>query len=299
MARLFNAYIMLDWTAAAAPKTGKDSVWIGVTKRDIRFRPTFEAFNPATRMEAEARLREVLADLKRRGESALIGFVSPLGYPEGTAAALKLKDPAWAGMWSFLASNVVDKKDNTNNRFAVANKMNRLMTDEARPFWGGGPRDVQRWLQATKPAAHGPDLPPLFRRTETARGAKAKTPAIWQLMGPGAVGGQAILAIPAARRLADELGPKAKVWPFDTGWKALGADDVAGLAVLIAEAAPIVSPPMEPGEVPDRALVRALCDRSAKLDDQGKLGAAFAPPAGVSAADLKAVEREEGWALEL
>ena len=118
-------------------------------------------------------------------------------------------------------------------------------------------------------------------------------------MGAGAIGGQAILAIPAARRLADELGAKAKVWPFETGWRALGSDDVADLSVLISEAAPIDSPPMEPGEVVDRALVRALCDRAAKLDDQGKLGAAFAAPAGVSEADLKAVESEEGWALVL
>ena len=151
MTRLFHAYIMVDWSAAQTPKTGKDSVWIGLMKRDIRFRPSFEAFNPATRAEAELKIREILADLKRRNERALIGFDFNLGYPRGLASALKVKDENWAGVWAFLASNVVDKKDNTNNRFAVAAKMNRLMTDQPWPFWGCPPKDAQRWLTPTKP----------------------------------------------------------------------------------------------------------------------------------------------------
>ena len=56
MARLFNAYVIADWSANAKPKTGADSIWIGVLKRDVRFQFTFESFNPATRAEAEARL---------------------------------------------------------------------------------------------------------------------------------------------------------------------------------------------------------------------------------------------------
>ena len=58
MARLFNAYVMVDWSAASAPKQGKDSIWIGVIKRDIRFRNTFEAVNPPTR-EAAMQARRV------------------------------------------------------------------------------------------------------------------------------------------------------------------------------------------------------------------------------------------------
>ena len=174
MPRLFDAYVMVDWSAASAPKIGKDSVWIGVMKRDIRFRLAFDAFNPPTRSQAETKLREVLADLRRRNERALVGFDFPLGFPEGTAAGLKLKSPDWRGLWAFLGSNVVDKADNTNNRFAVAAKMNRLMTDEARPFWGAPAKDAQTWLSPTKPAAHGPDLPPPLRRTEIATQGKGK-----------------------------------------------------------------------------------------------------------------------------
>ncbi|MCE3289702.1 MAG: cobalamin biosynthesis protein CbiG, partial [Caulobacter sp.] len=41
MARLFDAFVMVDWSASSTPKTGRDSIWIGVNKRDARFRPTF------------------------------------------------------------------------------------------------------------------------------------------------------------------------------------------------------------------------------------------------------------------
>ncbi|MGC1301416.1 MAG: cobalamin biosynthesis protein CbiG, partial [Caulobacteraceae bacterium] len=162
MTRLFNAYVMVDWSAAATAKTGKDSIWIGVTKRDIRFRPTFEAFNPPTRQAAEAQLRTILTDLRRRNDAALIGFDFSLGYPDGTAAMLKLKSHGYNAMWAFLASNIVDKADNTNNRFAVASKMNRLMTDQPWPFWGAPARDAQRWLSSTRTTApEGFSLPVL------------------------------------------------------------------------------------------------------------------------------------------
>jgi hypothetical protein len=301
VSRLFNAYVMVNWSAAAAPKTGKDGVWIGVLKRDIRFRLTFEAFNPPTRQAGEAQLREVLADLRRRGDRALVGFDIPFGFPAGSTERLALKDPSWAGLWAFLAANVVDKADNTNNRFAVANKMNRLMTNSARPFWGAPARDAQTWLSSTKPV-HGDDLPPALRRTEQATQSlgKAGAKTIWQLFGAGAIGGQAIVGIPAIKRLKDELGDKALVWPFETGWRALKPDDLAGREVVLAEVYPaIVMPKPEPGEAPDRAQVRALAEQFAKLDEAGKLAAAFAAPKSVDPETVALAETEEGWILGL
>jgi len=299
LARLFNAYVMVDWSAASSPKTGKDSIWIGVLKRDTRFRLAFEAFNPPTRQAAEAKLREVLADLRRRGERVLIGFDFPLGFPAGTAAALELKSPDWRGMWGFLASNVADKADNTNNRFAVAAKMNRLMTDEPRPFWGAPARDTQRWLAATKPATHAADLPPLFRRTELAAQGLGRTArSIWQILGNGTVGSQAIVGIPAVKRLADELGDRLAVWPFATGWKALTAEDVEGKDALAVEVdSSLQAAKLEPGEAPDRAQVRATAEHFARLDEAGKLGAQFAPPKTADPAEVTQVEQEEGWIL--
>ena len=302
MSRLFNAYVMVDWSAAAAPKQGKDSVWIGVMKRDIRFRLTFEAFNPATRGAAETQLRDVLADLRRRGDKALLGFDFSLGFPAGVADALKLKEPNWRGMWNFLGANIVDKADNTTNRFAVAAKINRLMTDEARPFWGAPPKDVQRWLQPTKPLPSDLDatLPAQLRHAEFATQGlgKAGAKSMWQLTGAGAVGGQALVGIPALKRIKDELGDKALVWPFESGWRALTPDDLEGRELVAAEVYPaLVTAKPEPGEIPDRAQVRALAEHFAKLDEAGKLATAFAPPKDAAPDLIDTVEREEGWIL--
>jgi hypothetical protein len=296
VARLFNAYVMVDWSANSKPKAGSDSIWIGVLKRDVRFQFVFESFNPTTRSEAEKRLTAVLDDLKKRGERTLLGFDFPLGFPRGTAAALKLKTEDWAGLWTFLAANVVDKADNTNNRFAVASKMNRLMTDEARPFWGSPPKDVQRWLTSTKPAEHGSDVPPVLRHAETATpGAKP----IWQIFGNGTVGSQAIVGIPAVGRLKAARGEGFKIWPFETGWKPLSAADLDGVEVLAAEVYPsLVKAEPLPGDTKDLAQVRALCQHFAKLDEAGKLAAAFGPAKDTAADSVLDVEREEGWILD-
>ena len=299
MSRLFSAYVMVDWSAAASPRTGKDSIWIGVIKRDIRFRPTFEAFNPATRDEAMKVLGDVLADLRRRGERALVGFDFALGYPEGTASALDLKVKDWSGLWAFLASNVVDKPTNVNNRFQVAAKMNRLMTDQPFPFWGCPANDAQRWLTTTKPEADLSGLPQLRRAEKLTRlTVKGGAKSVWQVFGNGTVGSQAIVGIPRVKALADPLGDKARVWPFQTGWKTLTPADVEGVEAVFAEVYPaLVETKPEPGEVPDRAQVRALCEHFLKLDEAGDLGAAFGPSTAAGEEERAVVEGEEGWIL--
>jgi len=294
VARLFNAYVIADWSANAKPKTGADSIWIGVMKRDVRFQFTFEAINLATRTEAETRLTSILDDLARRGERTFLGFDFPLGFPRGTGSALKLKDEGWSGLWAFLAANVVDKADNTNNRFAVANKMNRLMTGEARPFWGSPPKDVQTWLQSTKPE-HGTGVPPVMRHADiAARGAKS----IWQVFGNGTVGSQALVGIPAVGRLKAARGETFRVWPFETGWKTLTEADLAGVEVVAAEVYPsLVKPEPLPGEIKDQAQVRTLCHHFARLDEAGKLASAFGPAKDFPADAILDVQHEEGWVL--
>ena len=296
MARLFNAYVIVHWSAAGKPTTGPDSVWIGVLKRDVRFRLAFEAHNPPTRLAAEALIGSVLEDRAKRRERTLVGFDFPLGLPRGLAAGLKLPlEHPWRAVWDQLARMVKDKADNTNNRFGVGSEINRRLTDGPFPFWGCPPRDTLTTLQPKRGRDHGPGDVPEFRHVEAAQ--KSPNP-VWKLYYNGAIGPQAILGIPMVRRLEDARAGAMKTWPFETGWKTLGENDLAGVDVVAAEvSAARVKPAPQPGEVKEVALVRALAEHFARLDDAGKLGALFAPAKDTPAEVIGEVQNEEGWAL--
>jgi len=291
--RLFSAYVIVDWSAASKPTTGADSIWIGVMKRDVRFRLAFEAFNVPTRAEAEKKLAAILDDFRKRGEKALVGFDFPLGFPRGLSEALKLTgNLPWLAVWNQIDKMVKDKADNTNNRFGVASEINRRTTGGPFPFWGCPPKDALTTLQPKRPREHGEGDLPEMRHADEA----AKAGSIWKLYYAGSVGGQAILGIPAVKRLHGARS--AKVWPFETGWKALDGADLDGVEVLIAEVYPsFFKAQPQPGEPKDQAQVRVTAEHFARLDEAGKLGALFAAPKDASPELIAEVEREEGWIL--
>jgi hypothetical protein len=294
VARLFTAYVIVDWSAASKAGTGADLVRIGVLKRDVRFRLAFESFAPATRAEAEKRIGLILDDLKKKGERALLGFNFPFGFPRGLAGALKLPGEPWTAVWDFLDKMVKDKADNTNNRFGVAAEINRRTTGGPFPFWGCPPRDTLTTLQPKRAHEHGPDDLPEFRYADQA--VKGASP--WKLYYAGAIGGHAILGIPVLRRLTRTRAVKA--WPFGTGWKALAEADLHGAEALAVEVQLSLVPTAAlPGEAKEQALVRGMAERIARLDEAGKLGAAFAPPKGLPEAEVEAAVHEEGWILNL
>jgi len=296
VSRLFSAYVIVDWSAAAKPSTGADSVWIGVMKRDVRFRLTYESHNPATRAEAERLLNALLDDFKKRSERALVGFDFPLGFPRGFAEALKLPgEHPWRAVWDQLDKMVKDKADNTNNRFGVGSEINRRMTGGPFPFWGCPPKDTLTTLQPKRVREHGPGDLPEFRHADlAAKGASS----IWKLYYNGSVGGQAILGIPAVRRLKVARGEALKAWPFETGFKPLTDADLAGVDVVVAEVYPsLYKAQPAPGEVKDQAQVRVTAEHFARLDEAGKLGAAFGPSKTAPADLVLDAEREEGWIL--
>lgn len=302
MSRLFGAYVLIDWSASETKKTGDQSVFIGVMKRDVRRRPTYEVFNPASRAEAETLLQSILADLRKRGDKVFIGVDFALGFPRGTverlkAAGEKISGPNWSALWSFFAANVVDKPDNTNNRFAVAAKMNRLMTDEAYPFWGAPAKAVQRWLASTKPETYG-GLPEYRLTEDTTKklGGRKVAKSLWQMHGAGVVGGESMLGILMVRRLLEHLGPQATLWPLATGFAPLKPEDLETLDVVVAEIYPaFYSIEKEPGEAKNAAAVRAVAEALYKVDEKGEMGPLFGPPRSLSEDDLNIAATEEGW----
>lgn len=295
MSRLFDDYVMVDWSASAKPATGADSIWVGVLKRDVRLQLRFEAHNPPTRKEAEALIARTLDDLTRRGDRVLLGFDFPLGYPEGSAAALKLAaGPPWAALHAYIAREMKDKADNANNRFQLAAMMNRTISGGPFPFWGCPPRDALSTLSTKKARPHGDGDVPEHRRAEAR--AKAASP-VWKLYTAGSVGSQALTGIPVVARLRASR-PGARIWPFETGWSALSRADLDGVDVVMAEIYPsFLKAAPGPGEVKDLAQVRAVAEHFAALDERGALGSAFGPPKDAAESDIAAVTGEEGWIL--
>jgi hypothetical protein len=296
MARLFNAYVIVDWSAASKRTTGSDSIWIGVLKRDVRFRFSFESHNPSTRKEAETLIGAILDDRAKHRERTFLGVDFNLGFPRGLAAGLALAgDEPWRAVWNQIDRMVTDKADNTNNRFGVASEINRRLTGGPFPFWGCPPRDTLTTLQPKKLRPHGPDDIPEFRHAElAAKGAQS----VWKLYYNGSVGGQTILGIPMARRLKQTRGDRMKVWPFETGWKALSEADLAGVEVLLAEVYPsLFKPTPVAGEVKDLTQVRAVAEHLAKLDEANKLGSMFAPDKATAPDVIVDAQHEEGWIL--
>jgi hypothetical protein len=226
-----------------------------------------------------------------------LGFDFPLGFPRGFAAALNLPgEQPWRATWDQLNKMVKDKADNTNNRFGVGSEINRRMTGGPFPFWGCPPKDALTTLQPKRTREHGPDDLPEFRHADLAAKGAAS---IWKLYYNGSVGGQAILGIPFVRRLKLARGESTvKVWPFETGFRALTEADLEGVDVVVAEVYPsLLKPAAVPGEVKDLTQVRTTAEHFARIDEANKLGALFGPAKDTPADVVLDAEREEGWIL--
>ena len=305
MSRLFGAYVIVDWSSAAKPVSGTEAIAIGVLKRDVRFRLTYEGFTCATRAEAEKRLGLVFDDLKKRNEKAFLGLPFPLGLPRGFAAAMKLPGAPWQGTLDLIDKMAKDKADNVNNRFGVGAEINRRLTGGPFPFWGVPPKDALTTLQPKRGHDHGEGDLPEFRYADLAIHAAAVPPAkggptpIWKLYYAGQIGGLTILGLPMLKRLKKARGEgHVKIWPFETGWKPLTPADLDGVEVLAAEVR-LGQHKSQPAAVEgrDHTEVRGLAEHLAKLDETGKLAAAFGPSKTAAAEEIAAVEQEEGWAI--
>jgi precorrin-8X/cobalt-precorrin-8 methylmutase len=292
---LFDLYVMVDWSAAAAPKLGADSIWIAaLRRRGLSIEPVLLE-NLATRRDAAAVLRALFIGSLARGQRVLAGFDFPLGYPTGLAERLELQGAPWRAVWDEIARSLVDGPDNRNNRFAVAAELNRRLTGEAYPFWSCPAGSAGPFLQPKHHRRHSAGEFPEHRLVD--RRMRGPQPG-WKLAGTGSAGGQALTGIPVLRALRDDpaLRGRTRVWPFETG---LAAPAAGGHArVLMAEIYPSLVPaPPRAGEVKDSAQVRHLARHFATLDAQGGLAELLEGDPELSRADRRQVERAEGWVL--
>lgn len=301
MASLFDAYIMVDWSAAAKPTTGANSIWIGILAKDARLKFQFTAVNPDTRIKAVTLIQDLVSKLNKRGDRVLLGFDFSMGYPSGTAQALGLditQQPPWKAMQAFLASKLKDKPDNSNARFAIAAGMNYKISQGPFPFWGAPVRDQVKTLAAKKGEFTKSTLSEYRLAEQHLRDTiKAKPKSVWQLAYTGSVGSQSLTGLPHISALRRTLAG-AKLWPFETGLAQLDEQALAGVQTIIAEIYPsALSVLPEEGEVLDRAQVRTIARHYCDLDKKSRLGPLFGPPESLNSDKITQIEAEEGWIL--
>lgn len=306
---MFDVIVVVDWSAAARPATGADSIWFCL--HDVSTGVTIPPVNPSTRDAAVTQLADLLH--ARAGQRILVGFDFSLGFPRGFARAAGLVgDVAWSAMWAHLSASVHDGTDNSNNRFAVASALNASISDGVGPFWGTGSiREVTPWLLRTKAPGFphvvsvgtavpntGLDVLAEFRLTERNIASRGRRPlSTWQLAGAGSVGGQTLTGIPAANRLRHDprLADRVMVWPFETGLCADPTIDRAD-AIVFAEAWPSsIEVDRARHPVKDAAQVISLAEHLGARVHSGAIALDFAPQ--LSHADRSIVVAEEGWIL--
>lgn len=288
---LFDAYVIVDWSAAATPKQGADSIWIcayqpGSGQPGTERPPALS--NLATRHQAVLDLIDLLSDLTAQGLRVLAGFDFNFGFPQGFVQRLGLKD--WSRVWRFIASGLQDQPDNANNRFAWAGEINQRF---ATPFWGCPAGRSLPGLSATVPPLG--DWPALRLTEQRAKGTRP----VWQLYGAGSVGSQTITGLPRLEQIRNAPGLDVTVWPFQTGLIRL-EDRPAG-SVLLAEVWPSLLGDeavldQDPA-VKDARQVLRLARSLARLDRDGRLADLFAGDPSLDAPQRRLAEREEGWIL--
>ena len=302
MTRLFDAYIIVDWSAAAKPVSGANSIWIGVRAREADATYQFTASNPRTRLEARTLIAEQAEQLISRGNRVLIGFDFALGYPFGTAAAIGLlTDGAcpWRAMHSYLASNTEEYSDNSNARFKLAAELNAAISNRPHPFWGAPKKQVSATLAMKKGDFSAEDSLSEHRLCERwiRTNFNAHPKSVWQLLGAGSVGSQAMLGIPTLRFLRNRIA-RSQIWPFETGFQTLTPEQLGSTDCVFAEIYPsTVAVTPKSGEILDQAQVRILSEHLESLDSAGELASAFGPPDSISDREKHRIIHEEGWIL--
>ena len=269
------------------PRVGRDSIW--ACRRDGDGETLV---NPPTRHAAKALLADWLAAARAKSERVLLGFDFPFGYPAGFAARLGLSGVPWRAVWDEIAGLINDGDDNRNNRFDVAERLNRRVSGDGFPFWGCPAAPIRTHLQKKHHRRHAEDG--LAERRLVDLYIPSAQPC-WKLLGAGSVGGQALTGIPVARALRDDprWRWRTQIWPFETG-----LCPPASPEIVMAEVYPslwAVRPAAN--ETKDAAQVRAVAGFLAARDGAGELPALFAGDPAVAPAQRAQIEREEAWTL--
>lgn len=275
---LFDRYVAVDWSAAATPTTGANSIWVA----DLMPGRAPKLTNHATRALAAGWLGQVVGDAVE--QRVLVGIDASFGYPQGSSMLFGLGGVPWRAMWHAVAGALSDDDRNLNNRFDVAAALNRSAGGNGGPFWGCPHDRFEPALHRTKPPMFEV---PEFRLVEQRLRHMGRYPKSgWQLLGAGSVGSQTLTLLPYLHRLLDRI----EVWPFTTGLQTPSGAP----GVVIAEVWPSwFVDRIPPGAVADAVQVEATTAALRDADANGVLESWFCP----SVDETATITEEEGWIL--
>ena len=289
MPPLFQGYVAVDWSAAAHPGQGANSIWIATLLQGGQA----QFANPGTRHEAMEYIQELLVQANGRGHRLLCGFDFPFGYPVGTARMLNVPN-GWQGVWEMIGQVTQDDLGgnlNQNNRFHAAAGLNRGFQGEG-PFWGLPNGWEIHDLPRNRPRqGFGRNLPPERRYCEkVVPGAST----VWQLYGrAGTVGSQALMGIARLQELRQRND--VHVWPFET----LGEGGNHVLAEIYPSLIQDFIQEMPGNEVLDRNQVHAVAVRLRDMDAEEHLQQRLAAPGNMLAPVQAAMLNEEALFLDI
>ncbi|MEO1007078.1 MAG: hypothetical protein AAFX79_00760 [Planctomycetota bacterium] len=240
----FDLVIACDWSSEKGrkPTPGENRCWLSwATRDDPPDRRPDPEYMP-TRLEAEARVRELLTG--HAGARCLAGFDFCIGYPLTVDGAPVLS--IGRNLCSMIAGRISDDPSGVNNRFEVADQLNREIraatNAERGPYWGR-PRELSHLGDLPERQPTGGTNIERYRAVEgVARGqSKQKPQSAWKLWTTGNVGSQTLMGLPTVHRLLTdaELAPRSHLWPFEP------APDRSD-AITVAEIYPSLFPERAP-----------------------------------------------------
>ncbi|WP_339633508.1 hypothetical protein [uncultured Sneathiella sp.] len=283
---MFDLVIMVDWSAAASAgpaKPSPDRCWLAWAAGG--FRSDAEYFR--TRRDCMKRIRDLLVS---HDTSACVGFDFPFGYPAGsglgggrTAAAR-------------IAKTLQSDKQDRNNRFDVAARLNAEISSSPGPFWGCPAASASPQLTIKKPVFSHDNFHEWRIVEKYLREKKKQTTisSVWKLYTTGSVGSQSLTGLKELSDFAQipETAHRVKFWPFETNWEA----DING--IVLTEIWPSLNNHgCYDHPIKDARQVLAARDWLLEKIADGTAQEAFSRPAWLSTEDEKKCRMEEGWIL--
>lgn len=273
----FDTILVADWSAGKRrpARPSKDAIWLGVARGGVADDPVY----CRSRQDAEALIAGLIKAEKDAGRRLLAAFDFPFGYPQGvTRRIVSSDDPL--DLWAWLADRITDAPDGSNNRYAIAEEMNRMF-DGTGPFWGKP--NKQDWPDVPYRKA-GITYDQVAEHRACDRAARAAS-SCFQLAFPPTVGGQVLMGLPVLHRLRCAGG--VAVWPFEP-WQDAPVVLAEIWPGLIEQAVKSQLSELGPQAIRDCEQVRLLALALSRLPEDELHG---------WMSDLPDIARQEAWIL--